>query len=100
TAEMATLRCANCRGSSGSLRFLTCEDEGCVALAQTAPALRDFISVAALKHHESLLATLDASGFTVRDVPRLGFGAGRYNRTVLELRGTPEGGSTPITIAR
>jgi histidyl-tRNA synthetase len=100
TAEMATLRCANCRGSSGPLRFLTCEDEGCVALAQTAPSLRDFIGLAALKHHESLLATLDASGFTVRDVPRLGFGPGRYNRTVLELRATPEGASAPITIAR
>jgi histidyl-tRNA synthetase len=99
TAELRPLRCAACRGSSAPLRFLTCDDEGCRALAASAPVLREFISLPALKHHEAVLATLDASGFTIRDEPRLGFGAGRYNRTVIELRGQAADGA-PITIAR
>jgi histidyl-tRNA synthetase len=86
TVEHRPLRCAACRGRSAPLRFLTCADEGCRALAAAAPPLRDFIGVAALKHHEAVLATLEASGFRVRDEPRLGFGAGRYQRTLIELR--------------
>jgi histidyl-tRNA synthetase len=99
TSELRPLRCAACRGSSAPLRFLTCEDEGCRALAASAPILREYVSVPALKHHEAVLATLDASGFTVRDDPRLGFGSGRYNRTVIELRGRATDG-TSLTIAR
>ena len=98
TVELRPLRCADCRASSAPLRFLTCEDEGCRALAQSAPPLRQFVSVAALKHHESVLATLEASGFTVRDDPRLAFGAGRYGRTLIELRA--KGPNGPLTLAR
>lgn len=98
-AELDGLRCAACRAQPAPLRFLSCEDEGCRALTQAAPPIRGYLSVPALKHHEALLATLEASGFQVRDEPRLGFGAGRYNRTLVELRGqTAEGGT--LVLAR
>jgi histidyl-tRNA synthetase len=110
-AEHLALRCAACRAhhERDPLRFLTCDDEGCRALAAAAPPFRDFVGVDALKHHETVLATLEASGFVVRDEPRLAFGAGRYNRTVLELRARPDvprapGDETPpppsIVVAR
>ncbi|HZS36677.1 MAG TPA: ATP phosphoribosyltransferase regulatory subunit [Polyangia bacterium] len=104
TAELGTLRCAACAGARDQLRFLSCEDEGCRALAASAPPLRASLGVAALKHHEAVLATLEASGFTVRDDPKLGFGAGRYNRTVVELRARVAGARGEpgelITVAR
>ncbi len=99
TIELRTLRCADCKASGAPLRFLTCEDEGCRALTASAPRLRDFIGVASLKHHEAVLATLEASGFVVHDDPRLGFGAGRYNRTLVELRARTASGAL-ITVAR
>jgi histidyl-tRNA synthetase len=87
TAELRGLVCGDCKSAKYSpLRFLTCDDDGCRALAQSAPVLREFVSVPALKHHEAVLATLESSGFVVRDEPRLGFGAGRYGRTLVELR--------------
>jgi histidyl-tRNA synthetase len=99
TAELGPLRCASCAASRDPLRFLSCEDEGCRALAASAPPLRASLGVAALKHHEAVLATLEASGFTVRDDPKLGFGAGRYNRTVVELRARGPSGEV-FTVAR
>jgi len=109
--ELLPLRCAVCRAQNESdpLRFLGCDDEGCRALAASAPPYRDFVGVDDLKHHEAVLATLEASGIVVRDEPRLAFGAGRYNRTVLELRARPdapaplpEGAAppAPIVVAR
>ena len=98
TRELRELRCADCKASTAPLRFLTCSDEGCLALTASAPPLRDFIGLASLKHHEAVLATLEASGFVVRDEPRLGFGAGRYNRTLVELRARSASGV--ITVAR
>jgi histidyl-tRNA synthetase len=86
TTESRALVCAECRASTDFLRFLTCSDEGCRALAQAVPPLRGFLSVPALQHHEAVLATLEAAGIVVRDDPRLGFGAGRYDRTLIELR--------------
>ena len=97
--ELSTLRCATCAAARDALRFLSCDDEGCRALAASAPALRGSLGVAALKHHEAVLATLEASGLAVRDDPRLGFGAGRYNRTVCELRARAPSGEL-ITVAR
>jgi histidyl-tRNA synthetase len=84
--ELLPLRCATCAASGDALRFLSCEDEGCRALAANAPPLRDFLGVASLKHHESLLATLEAAGIHVDDDPRLAFGQGRFTRTLIELR--------------
>jgi histidyl-tRNA synthetase len=96
TAEMRALACPSCRAREdvAPLGFLTCDDEGCRALAQSAPALREFVGVNALKHHEAVLATLEASGFVVRDDARLGFGAGRFQRTILELRARSADGRT------
>ncbi len=85
-AELLPLRCITCQSSPDALRFFSCEDEGCRALASSAPPLRDFLGVAALKHHEALLAILEAAGFHVADDPRLAFGQGRYQGTVMELR--------------
>jgi histidyl-tRNA synthetase len=98
--ELSALACADCRAPHAPpLRFLSCDDEGCQALAASAPPLRDFVSVAALKHHDAVLATLDASGFAVRDDPRLGFGAGRFERTLIELRGRTADGRR-LTLGR
>lgn len=99
TAELRTLGCGVCRAHSSPLRFLSCDDDGCRAVAASAPAFREFVGVAALKHHDAVLATLDASGFAVRDEPRLAFGAGRYQRTVIELRATLADGNN-IAVAR
>jgi histidyl-tRNA synthetase len=91
-AELLPLRCNNCQAAPDVLRFFTCEDEGCRALAQSAPPLRDFLGVAALKHHEALLAILEAAGFHVTDDPRMAFGQGRYQGTVMELRARDSSG--------
>jgi histidyl-tRNA synthetase len=101
-AELLPLRCAACRAlnESDPLRFLGCDDEGCRALTASAPPYRQFVSVDALKHHEAVLATLEASGIVVRDEPRLAFGAGRYNQTVLELRARPDAIAIPGSSAR
>jgi len=100
TIELRSLACAECHAPEAApLRFLTCEDEGCRALAASAPPLREFVSIAALKHHEAVLATLDASGFAVTDDPRLGFGVGRFQRTLIELRARDADGHT-LSIAR
>jgi histidyl-tRNA synthetase len=99
TAELRGLRCGVCRAQSDPLRFLTCDDEGCRALAASAPPFRDFVGIPGLKHHEAVLATLEASGFTVRDDPRLAFSPRRYQRTVIELRAAAEDG-TLVTVAR
>jgi histidyl-tRNA synthetase len=88
TADLRARACPRCRAreAEAPLHFLSCADDGCRALAETGPALRDFISIDSLKHHEAVLATLEASGFEVHDDPRLGFGAGRFARTIFELR--------------
>jgi histidyl-tRNA synthetase len=61
--------------------------------------LRDEVSAAARRHHDAVLAMLDAAGVPVRDDPRLGFGATRYRRTILELRAL-EGDDTRMVVAR
>jgi histidyl-tRNA synthetase len=99
TAELRELRCADCTRARDVLAFLSCEDEGCRTLAASAPPLRVSLGVAALKHHEAVLATLEASGFDVVDDPQLAFGAGRYNRTVCELRARLPSGQR-IAVAR
>jgi histidyl-tRNA synthetase len=98
-AELLPLRCPVCEGAADALRFFTCDEEGCRALAATAPPVREHASTPALKHHEAFLATLEASGVTVRDDPRLAFGAERHARTILELRARTADGAT-VAIAR
>jgi histidyl-tRNA synthetase len=85
-SELMPLRCATCLAARDPLRFLSCDDEGCRALSATAPPLRDFLGVRALKHHEAMLAILEAAGFHVADDPRMVFGQGRYHGTVVEMR--------------
>jgi histidyl-tRNA synthetase len=97
--ELEPLACDRCQAAPDPLRFFSCDEEGCRALAAAAPALRDSISTPALKHHEAVLATLEAAGVPARDEPRLAFGAGRYARTILELRARAIDGSV-ITVAR
>lgn len=98
-SELLPLRCADCRAAPDTLRFLTCDDEGCRALCAAAPPVRDFLGVASLKHHEAVLATLEASGFHAHDEPRLAFGLGRYQRTLIEVRArTPDGAQ--VVVAR
>ncbi len=81
------LLCPLCRDAVSPLRFLSCAEEGCQSARDASPPLREFISIAAQKHHEAVLGTIEASGFLVRDEPRLGFGAaGSYTRTQFELR--------------
>jgi histidyl-tRNA synthetase len=99
TAELRALACVACRQPTTPLGFLTCADEGCRALAASAPRLRDFIAIDAQKHHEAVLATLEASGYVVRDDPRLGFGHRRWCRTVFELRASDENGQV-LSVAR
>ncbi|HEX6839185.1 MAG TPA: ATP phosphoribosyltransferase regulatory subunit, partial [Polyangia bacterium] len=84
--ELKPLMCDRCEKSHDALRFFGCDEEGCRALAAAAPSPRDYVSTPALKHHEGLLATLEAAGVPARDEPRLAFGAGRFCRTLLELR--------------
>jgi histidyl-tRNA synthetase len=97
--ELLPLRCPTCQASDDLLRFFSCDEEGCQALAASAPSVRDSASTPALKHHEALLATLEAAGVTVRDAPRLAFGAGRYARTILELRARASDGMM-LTVGR
>jgi histidyl-tRNA synthetase len=86
-AEREALQCEACQSATDRLRFFSCEEEGCRALAATAPPLRAYVSAAARAHHEALLGYLQAAGVTpVRDEPRLAFGALRYRRTIVELR--------------
>jgi histidyl-tRNA synthetase len=98
-AEMMPLRCNTCQASPDPLRFMHCDDEGCRALAVAAPPLRDFLGVAALKHHEALLAILEVAGFHVADDPRMLFGQGRYHGTVIELRARDHNGNV-VGVAR
>jgi histidyl-tRNA synthetase len=98
-SELMPLRCTTCQGSPDPLRFLHCDDEGCRALAASAPPLRDFLGVAALKHHEAMLAILEAAGFHVADDPRMVFGQGRYQGTVVELRAR-DGAGNVVGVAR
>lgn len=97
--ELRPLACEACQAAADPLRFFSCDEEGCRALAAAAPLLRDSLSTAALKHHEAVLATLDAAGVPARDEPRLLFGAGRYARTLVELRARA-GDGTIVTVAR
>jgi histidyl-tRNA synthetase len=93
-SELMGLQCDACHGAVDRLRFFSCDEEGCRALAATAPALRDYVSPAARAHHEALLACLQAAGVTrVRDEPRLAFGAARYRRTIVELRARAASGA-------
>ncbi len=98
-AELGTLACPRCLATADPLRFLGCDEEGCRALAQSAPPLRDEVSTPARRHHEALLALLEAAGVPVRDDPRLAFGSTRYRRTILELRAL-EGDDTRLVVAR
>jgi histidyl-tRNA synthetase len=97
--ERKPLQCDKCQASPDPLRFFSCDEEGCRALAAAAPALREYVSTPALKHHEAVLATLEAAGVAARDEPRLAFGAGRYARTIVELRGRASDGSE-LSVAR
>ncbi len=97
--ELLALRCERCAVSSEPLRFLSCEDDGCRELQRAAPPYRSFLGVEAHKRHESVLATLDASGFSVRDDPALVFGSGRYHGTLFELRAQSRQGA-PMVVAR
>ncbi|HEX8951792.1 MAG TPA: ATP phosphoribosyltransferase regulatory subunit, partial [Polyangia bacterium] len=73
--ELGPLMCDRCQSSPDPLRFFGCDEEGCRALAAAAPSPREYVSTPALKHHEGLLATLEAAGVPARDEPRLAFGA-------------------------
>lgn len=97
--EILPLSCERCQASPDPLRFFSCDEEGCRALAAAAPSLRDHVSTPALKHHEAVLATLEAAGVTARDEPRLAFGAGRYARTIVELRARASDGNV-VSVAR
>lgn len=98
-AELLPLRCPTCQAASDPLRFFSCDEEGCRALAAAAPPIRQSASTPALKHHEGLLATLQVAGVTVKDEPRLAFGAGKYGRTIVELRARAADGTT-LAVAR
>jgi histidyl-tRNA synthetase len=98
-AELKALQCDRCQSSPDPLRFFACDEEGCRALAAAAPALREYVSTPALKHHEGVLAMLEAAGIAARDEPRLAFGAGRFCRTIVELRGRTNDGAV-ISVAR
>ena len=97
--ELKPLSCQACQAAPDPLRFFSCEEESCRALAAAAPPLRESVSTPALKHHEAVLATLEAAGVPARDDPRLAFGAGRYARTIVELRARASDGTT-LTVAR
>jgi histidyl-tRNA synthetase len=97
--ELRPLMCDRCQASPDALRFYSCDEEGCRALSAAAPLLREYVSTPALKHHEGLLATLEVAGVPARDEVRLAFGAGRYARTILELRARATDGSV-IAVAR
>ncbi|MDB4969642.1 MAG: histidyl-tRNA synthetase [Myxococcales bacterium] len=98
-AELRGLQCDRCQASPDPLRFFSCDEEGCRALAAAAPALREFVSTPALKHHEAVLATMEAAGIVARDDVRLAFGGGRYARTIVELRARATDGAT-LAVAR
>ncbi len=98
-AELRPLMCDRCQAAHDPLRFFGCDEEGCSAIAAAAPLYRDYVSTPALKHHEGLLATLEAAGVPARDEPRLAFGAGRFTRTILELRAAATDGAT-LVVAR
>lgn len=97
--ELKGLQCDKCQASPDPLRFFSCEEEGCHALAAAAPAMREFVSTPALQHHEAVLATMEAAGIRARDDARLAFGAGRYARTIIELRARATDGTT-LAVAR
>lgn len=97
--ELRPLSCDRCQASRDPLRFFDCEEEGCRALAAAAPPLRDYVSTPALKHHEGFLAMLEVAGVPARDEPRLVFGGGRHQRSILELRARAADGSVR-TVAR
>jgi histidyl-tRNA synthetase len=99
TTELKPLMCDRCQTSRDPLRFFSCDEEGCRALAAAAPSPREYVSTSALKHHEGLLAMLEVAGVTARDEPRLAFGAGRLSRTILELRARSSDGAV-LAIAR
>jgi histidyl-tRNA synthetase len=98
-AELRSLSCDRCQASRDPLRFFSCDEEGCRALAAAAPAMREYVSTPALKHHEGFLAMLEVAGVPARDDPRLAFGGGRFGRTIVELRARTSGGQT-IAVAR
>lgn len=85
TRTLAQLGCAACSASPDPLRFLTCADEGCRALAETAPSLRDLVAPAAKKRLEFVLAAAQNLGLTVKDDPKLLLDGRRYQGTIFEL---------------
>jgi histidyl-tRNA synthetase len=97
--ELRPLMCDRCQASPEPLRFFDCDEEGCRAIAAAAPSVRESLSTPALKHHEGVLATLEAAGVTARDEPRLAFGAGRFTRTLVELRAHASDGRV-VAVAR
>lgn len=97
--ELAPLSCDRCQASRDPLRFYSCDEEGCRALASAAPLLREYVSTPALKHHEGFLAMLEVANVPARDDPRLAFGAGRFARTIVELRARTNDGRI-IAVAR
>jgi histidyl-tRNA synthetase len=97
--ELRPLSCDRCQASRDPLRFFGCDEEGCRALAAAAPLLREYVSTPALKHHEGFLAMLEVARVPARDDPRLAFGAGRFARTIVELRARASDGRI-VVVAR
>ncbi len=85
TRALSLLGCPACIASADPLRFLSCTDDGCRALALTAPSLRDVLSAAARKRHELVLGAAVNLGLQVSDDPKLVLDGRRYGSTVFEL---------------
>ncbi len=98
TRNLAQLGCPSCVAAADPLRFLTCTDEGCRALALTAPSLRELISPAAQKRHEFVFAAAANLGLQVKDDPKLLLDGRRYHGTIFEL--SASGPLGRVSIAR
>jgi histidyl-tRNA synthetase len=90
TTEARELTCATCQAAPSPIRFLSCSDEGCVAVAASVPPIREFLSATAGAHHATVLGLLAASNCRATDDPRLAFSSRKFVRTVFEVTAVRE----------
>ena len=67
------------------LRVLDCKRAECVAVAQSAPVITDYLCDACADHYAEVLAGLDSLGVSYDQDPRLVRGLDYYNRTTFEF---------------
>ena len=90
--------CGTCeaRIESNPLRILDCKNEGCQSVVAQLPKLGAFLSSAETRHHETVLAGLDALEIPWQANDRLVRGLDYYTRTAFEVHYPPLGAQSAL----